>query len=75
MNKKKFYIIRTCCLIAIIIIFEIIMYYAVGEDVLSQKGTMRNLFILFPVMIAVPSLVIDFIGKKVIGNNDRDKDK
>lgn len=65
MNKKKLYIVTTCCGIAIIIIFEIVMYCFVGEDVLSKKGIIRTLWIHFPIFIFLMSILRDFIIKKM----------
>lgn len=68
MNRKKFYIITTCCGIAAIIIFEILMYCFVGEEVLSKKGIMRTVWINFPIVIFCLSILRDFIIKKIYKN-------
>ena len=70
MNRKKIYIITTCCGLAAIIIFEIVMYCFVGEDVLSEKGIMRTLWINFPIVILVLSFLRDFLIKKIY-NDDK----
>lgn len=72
MNKKTFYILSTGFYIAILIIFEIVMYTCVGEDVLSQKGFLRNLWIFFPLILLPLTLLRDFIIKKM---NDNEKKK
>ena len=46
MNKKRFYIITTCCIIAIFVIFEIAVYCLVGEDELIKNEKMRALWML-----------------------------
>lgn len=74
MSKKKFYIITTCCLIAVLIVFEMIMYYAVGEDVLLQKGPMRTLWICFSLFIVALSIVRDIIMKKIYKNKENKDD-
>lgn len=73
MNKKKFYIISTCCIIAVLIIFEIVMYFCVGEDVLLEKGTMRVLWMGFPAIIIGLSLVRDYVIKKIYMNDNKKK--
>ncbi len=70
MDFKKFYIITNCCFIAVIIIFEMAMYFFVGEDVLLGKGKMRVLWICFPIVIVGLSFLRDFIIKRKYKNND-----
>lgn len=72
MNKKTFYILSTGFYIAILIIFEIVMYTCVGEDVLLQKGFLRNLWISFPTILLPLIFLRDFIIKKM---NDNEKKK
>ncbi|MDE7124129.1 MAG: hypothetical protein K2N83_01400, partial [Eubacterium sp.] len=65
MSKKKFYILTTCCLIAVLIIFEFVMYYFVGEEALLEKGKMRVLWLSFPVIFTLLSTFIrDYIIKR-----------
>ena len=71
MNKKKFYIITTCCLIAIFIIFQIVMYYAVGEEVLSRKGPVRTLWLFSPIVIMCLTFVRNLIMKRKYEKNDK----
>ena len=71
MNKKKFYIITTCCMIAIFIIFQIVMYYAFGEEGLSKKGPVRTLWLFSPFIIVGFSFVRDFIIKRKYEKNDK----
>ncbi len=70
MNKKKFYIIFTCGLVAAVIIFQIVMYSFVGEDVLVRKGPMRVFWLLFPIVVLVLSFVRDIIIKRKYEDND-----
>ena len=73
MNKKKFYIVTTCFIIAVIVVFEFVMYCFVGEDILLKKGTMRTLWISFPIVIFGLSSLRDFIIKRIYKNDDKDK--
>ncbi len=70
MNKKKFYIIFTCGLVAAVIIFQIVMYSFVGEDVLVRKGPMRVFWLLFPIVVLSLSFVRDIIIKRKYEDND-----
>ncbi len=70
MNKKKFYIIFTCSLVAAVIIFQIVMYSFVGEDVLLRKGPIRVVWLLFPVVILIFSFVRDIIIKRKYEDNN-----
>jgi len=63
-TKKKFYIIFSCGLVAALIVFQIVMYSFVGEEILSSKGPMRVLWLLFPVVIIGLSFVRDIIIKR-----------
>ncbi len=74
MNKKKFYVISTCCLIAVLIVFEIVMYYFVGASVLLEKGKMRTFWIGFPTIIVVLSFIRDFVIMKKYANQDNNKE-
>ena len=72
MNKKRFYIITTCCIIAIFVIFEIAVYYLVGEDELIKNEKMRALWIGFPIVVVGLSFLRDLIIKKYMnGKEDR----
>lgn len=70
MNKKKFYIIFTCGLVAAVIIFQIVMYSFVGEDVLLRKGPIRVVWLLFPIVVLVLSFVRDIIIKRKYEDNN-----
>lgn len=72
MNKKKFYILTTCSMIAVLIIFQIVMYYVVGEDILMQKGPLRTFWILFTPFIISLSFVRNLIMKRKFKDNDLD---
>ncbi|MDE6386123.1 MAG: hypothetical protein K2L36_08295 [Eubacterium sp.] len=75
MSKKKFYIITTCCVIAVLIIFEFVMYHFVGEVALMEKGIMRMLWLSFPVIfVLLSTFVRDYIIKRKYKHND-DNDK
>lgn len=71
MNKKKFYIIFTCSIVAALIIFQIVMYYFAGEDVLLKNGKMRTIWLLFPAIIIGLSFVRDLIIKRKYEDNDK----
>ncbi len=71
MNKNKFYIIFTCSIVVVLIIFEIVMYCFVGVDALSKKGIMRIFWIIFPIVILGMSLLRDLIIKRKYGDNDK----
>ena len=65
MNKRSAYILSRCLCIAAIIIFQVVMYYAVGIETLSQKGTMRTFWLVFTGVIPNITILCDiFIEKK-----------
>ena len=70
MNKKRFYIITTCCIIAIFVIFEIAVYCLVGEDELIKNEKMRALWIGFPIVVVGLSFLRDLIIKKYMNGNE-----
>lgn len=61
--KKSFYIISTLLIVLILIVFEIVMYFFVGEEALMKKGELRTLWILFPAIILILSFLRDLIIK------------
>lgn len=61
--KKIFYIISTLLIVLILIVFEIVMYFCVGEEALMKKGELRTLWILFPAIILILSFLRDLIIK------------
>ncbi|MDD6729026.1 MAG: hypothetical protein PUE08_07410, partial [Eubacteriales bacterium] len=61
---KKFYLISTSIVVAVLVIFEIVMYFFVGEDALATKGIVRTIWIIFPIFILALSFLRDFIIKK-----------
>lgn len=71
MSKKKFYIIFTCSIVVVLIIFEIIMHYFVGEDMLLKKGAIRTIWLLFPIIIISFTFVRDLIIKRKYEDNDK----
>ena len=38
MNKKQFYILTTCCLVALLVLFEVVLFIAFGGERLEQSG-------------------------------------
>ena len=71
MNKKRFYIITTCCIIAIFVIFEIAVYCLVGEDELIKNEKMRALWIGFPIVVVGLSFLRDLIIKKYMNGKEQ----
>lgn len=71
MDKKKIYIITTCRVISIFSIFQVVMYYAMGQEILLKKEAMRTIWILFLQIILYLSFVKDFIIKRKYENNDK----
>lgn len=61
---KKATIISNFCYIIILILFELFMYFFVGEDTLLQKGALRTIWIFFPMFIVILSIVTNLIIKK-----------
>lgn len=72
MSKKAILIIERCCAVAILIIFEIIMYFAVGEEILMQKGPMRIFWLLFPLMLCILSILAENMINKIYKNKDKE---
>ncbi len=62
MNKKRFYIITTCCIIAIFVL--------VGEDELIKNEKMRALWIGFPIVVVGLSFLRDLIIKKYMNGKE-----
>lgn len=75
MNKKKFYIITTCCLIVAMIAFQMAMYYIVGEKTLLESGKMRSFWLFFPLVFLGLTFLRDFIIKKKYNSIDNEDKK
>lgn len=71
MNKKRFYIVSTCIIVAILVVFEIVMYCFAGEEILLQKGPIRTFWIIFPSVIIGLSFVRDLIIHKKFDNDKK----
>lgn len=41
MNKKQFYILTTCCLVALLVLFEVVLFIAFGGERLEQSGWVK----------------------------------
>lgn len=61
MNKRVYYVLSRIILIAILILFEAVMYFAAGETALSQKGALRTVWLLLPAFLLIVQTVVDFI--------------
>lgn len=70
MSKKAILIIERCCAVALLIIFEIIMYFAVGEEILMQKGPMRTFWLFFPLILCILSILAENMINKIYKNKE-----
>lgn len=71
MNKKTAVIFSRFLIIAIFIVFEIVMYYAVGEEILLQKGPIRILWLVLTFLIPNLTFLSDFIINKIYKNKEK----
>ncbi len=71
MNKKTAVIISRILIIAIFAAFEILIYYAVGEEVLFQKGSIRTLWLVLTFLIPNLTFLSDFIINKIYKNKEK----
>lgn len=72
MSKKSIIILRVSTII-VFIVFQIIMYFAVGEEVLIQKGTIRTMWLILTAVILILPTVIELVFRKIYKNNQRKK--
>lgn len=63
MSKKQFYILSTCVLVALLVIFEIVLVIALGGERLEQSGWAKWLCAGAPVLILLLSFLRDYILK------------
>ena len=70
MNKKQFYILTTCCLVALLVLFEVVLFIAFGGERLEQSGLVKWLCAGAPVLIVLLSFLRDYIIKVKFGGSN-----
>ncbi len=69
MNKKRFYILTTCCLVALLVVFEVVLFLTFGGAGLAQNGWAKWLCAGAPVLIVLLSFLRDYILKVKFGGS------
>ncbi len=69
MNKKQFYILTTCCLVALLVVFEVVLFLTFGGEGLAQSGWAKWLCAGAPVLIVLLSFLRDYIIKVKFGGS------
>ena len=69
MNKKQFYILTTCCRVALLVLFEVVLFIAFGGERLEQSGWVKWLCAGAPVLIVLLSFLRDYIIKVKFGGS------
>ena len=70
MNKKQFYILTTCCLVALLVLFEVVLFIAFGGERLEQSGWVKWLCAGAPVLSVLLSFLRDYIIKVKFGGSN-----
>ena len=70
MNKKQFYILITGCLVALMLLFEVVVFIGCGSELLEQSGWVKWLCAGAPVLIVLLSFLRDYIIKVKFGGSN-----